>query len=208
MADAQGSGRGGGGCPPTWKRWGCLSSCLEMWISNSGLWMESRHYFLPTQLLPKTSHAPSYCVEYSAMKITVDLLFRCLFYSSANFWATSKLACNADLIQPWLITSAKKRQNPCSRHPTGSTNYQKCVLSFLPTWLANWQWVFKMPTMLHTQILVHSWGPRKRNSGTSLQTDLPRVLVLSVRQATSRWVSSGLKYYYSNFSTTILVVFI
>ena len=135
MADAQGSGRGGGGgCPPTWKRWGCLSSCLEMWISNSGLWMESWHYFLPTQLLPKTSHAPSYCVEYSAMKITVDLLFRCLFYSSANFWATPKLACNTDLIQPWLITSAKKRQNPCSRHPTGSTRSVFWV-SFQPDWL-------------------------------------------------------------------------
>ena len=124
---------GGGGLPHEKDE----DACLEMWISNSGLWMESRHYFLPIQLLPKTSHAPSYCVEYSTMKITVDLLFRCLFYSSANFWATSKLACNADLIQPWLITSAKKRQNPCSRHPTGSTNYQKCVLSFLPTWLAN-----------------------------------------------------------------------
>ena len=44
------------------------------------------------------NHVPSYCKEYSTMKITIALIFGCLFYSSANIRATSILACNADLI--------------------------------------------------------------------------------------------------------------
>ena len=39
--------------------------------------------------------------------------------------------------------------------------------------------------MVQTQILVQSWGPKKRNSGTGFQKDLPRDLVSSVPQATS-----------------------
>ena len=44
----------------------------------------------------------------------------------------------------------------------GLTNYWKCILNFLSTWLANQQGVWNRPTMSGTQILVHRWEPSTR----------------------------------------------
>ena len=52
-------------------------------------------------------------------------------FLKCNLWFTS-LARVADLILPRLVTFVKHDRYPCSRHPTDSTNYQKCVSYFFP----------------------------------------------------------------------------
>ena len=83
-------------------------------------------------------------------------------------------ACVADVIWPRLVTSAKQqRRDRCSGPPTDSTNYRKCVLNFLSSWLANRQWLFNRPIVVRTQILEHRWGPRTRISAVfGRRTDL------------------------------------
>ena len=41
------------------------------------------------------------------------------------------IAWDADVTQPWLLTSAKQRRDPCSVRPIDSTNHKKSVLNFL-----------------------------------------------------------------------------
>ena len=46
------------------------------------------------------------------------------------------LACVQTITKLWLVPSAKQRRDPCSRPPTDSTNYRKCVSNSPSTWLA------------------------------------------------------------------------
>ena len=72
------------------------------------------------------------------------------------------------------VSSVKQRWYPCSGcfGPLMDwTNYQRCVSNFSSSWLANQEWLFNRPIMVHTQILVHRWGPRT----TISQMDKTRV---------------------------------
>ena len=56
----------------------------------------------------------------------------------------TNIACTTDVIKPWLVRSAKKHQDPCSG-PSTALN----VSNFLSTCLANQQWLFNRPSMVH-----------------------------------------------------------
>ena len=54
-------------------------------------------------------------------------------------------------------------------------------ISHQPDWQMD-SGIFNSPTMVHSQILVHSWGVQNKDFGAVSQTDLKRCLVPSVTQ--------------------------
>ena len=50
--------------------------------------------------------------------------------------AVPAVACVQTITKLWLVPSAKQRRDPCSGHPTDSTNYRKCVSNSPSIWLA------------------------------------------------------------------------
>ena len=61
-----------------------------------------------------------------------------------------------DVIQCWLVMSAKQRQYPCSGPAMDSMNYGKCILNFPLSWLANPQWPFLLG---QSRCVLKSWYP-------------------------------------------------
>ena len=64
---------------------------------------------------------------------------------------------------PRLVMFVKQHRDPCSGLPMDWTNYWKCVshVPIQPDWQID-NGLFNRPVMVHTQILIHRWGPRKR----------------------------------------------
>ena len=79
---------------------------------------------------------------------------------------------------PGSVTSVKQCQNPCSGPLTDSAYYWECILiSFQP---AGWQIIDNVfyrakKNMVHTQILLHRWGPHNKDFGNVSKKDLTKV---------------------------------
>ena len=82
----------------------------------------------------------------------------------------TSIACTTDVIKPRLVRSAKKHQDPCSG-PSTALN----VSNFLSTCLANQQWLFNRPSMVHIKGGAQAESQDK-DFGAVLQTNLTRVI--------------------------------